>query len=82
MTQKHPNVKPTSPKNPPNDNCPHQAVILISAEIMERLPNGMVTGVPKESLNKIFTVLGKTKQECSDNLAKFLDKIIKPKEEI
>lgn len=67
--------KPLKSKKPRCDSAPHQAIILVSAEVMERLPNGMVTGVPKKHVNKLFTVLGKNLQECEQNLNLFMEKI-------
>lgn len=55
-----------------NKAHPHQAVILVRAEIMERLPSGDVSGRPVETTSKVFTVLGNTFEECKENLRKFL----------
>ncbi len=48
---------------------PHQSVVLItiSAEIMERLPNGMCSGIPVERQNEsiLLTIKSGNKEDCS-----------------
>jgi len=58
-----------------NKNSPHQAVISINYEIMERLETGQVTGLPVKRGSKVFTVIGKNFEECSNNLNKFMEKL-------
>lgn len=56
----------------PSPNAPHQAIISLTIEIMERLPDGHVTGFPVERFGKIYTVTGKNLEECKEELDKFI----------
>jgi hypothetical protein len=54
---------------------PHQAVILVKAEIMERLPNGKVSGIPKKIISKIYTVMSDSYIDCVKNTNEFINNI-------
>ena len=56
-----------------NPLAPHQAVIAVTTEIMERYEDGQVSNLPVEKFAKIFTVTGKDQQECKENLTKFME---------
>ena len=56
-------------------SIPHQAVILVKAEVMERLPNGKVSGVPKKIISRVYTVVGNSYNECVENTNVFIDNI-------
>ena len=60
---------------------PHQSVVLITikAEIMERLPDGKVTGIPVERQvdSLIFTAKGNSKEECSEKTKELINKLKK-----
>lgn len=62
-------------QNEKNDNAPHQAVISITCQIMERLPTGQVTGIPVKRIGRVYTVNGRNRLECEENLQKFLEKL-------
>lgn len=51
-----------------SETVPHQAIISVNIDIMERLPDGRVTGLPIKRLGKIFTVTGKDLAECEAHL--------------
>lgn len=58
-----------------NINAPHQAVITVNIEIMERLDSGQVSGLPVKRLTKLYTVTGDNYTKCMNNIDKFLEKI-------
>ena len=53
---------------------PCQAVINLTIEIMERLPNGQVTGIPIQRIAKVYSVIGKNFDECKKNVDEFMTK--------
>jgi hypothetical protein len=55
-----------------NPTAPHQAIISMRIEILERLPNGQVIGPPIDIIGKVYTVIGKNLTECKEELQKFL----------
>ena len=65
----------TKDENRLNKEAPHQAVILVRAEIMERLPTGEISGLPCAKDSKILTCFGKDFQECQDRVEKFLEQL-------
>ena len=52
--------------------APHQAVILIRTEIMERLPNGYVTGLTAAKDSTIVNIFGKDFEECKEKTERFI----------
>lgn len=60
-----------------NKDAPHQAVILIKAEIMERLPNGQMTGLPVAIDSKTVSFIGKDFNECKQHVERFMNDTIK-----
>ena len=58
-----------------NTNVPHQAIISVTVDIMERLDNGMVTGIPVKRFGKLYTVIGDTYEECEEKLNTFMEKL-------
>jgi hypothetical protein len=58
-----------------NKDAPHQAVILVKIEMMERLPNGQVSGRPVYKNSKLLSVVGKSYDECMNNLQELLHKM-------
>lgn len=61
-------------------SIPHQGIINVrlDVEVYERLPNGQVSGKVKERYkrSKLFTVLGDSEQDCSENVDELIDKIL------
>jgi hypothetical protein len=58
--------------------APHQAVIIIKTEIMEKLHTGEVSGIPikdKDIPNQYITIYGDTYEECKKNVLAFIGKI-------
>ena len=68
-------MKITKDENRLNKNAPHQAVILIKAEVMERLPTGEVSGLPCAKDSKIITAFGKDFNQCRERVEKFLEQL-------
>jgi hypothetical protein len=69
-----------SPKEDPNiakanANAPHQAIISVSCQIMERLPTGQVTGIPIANIKKLYTIIGKNRMDCEEKVKKYLEKL-------
>tara|TARA_R110000803_G_scaffold5387_3_gene17738 strand:+ start:48 stop:383 length:336 start_codon:yes stop_codon:yes gene_type:complete len=56
-------------------NIPHQAVIPISAEIMERLPTGHVSGKVLKRVSHVFTVFGNSLKDCTERTEGFIEAI-------
>ena len=63
------------PRREHNPNGPHQATILIKAEIMERLQDGRMSGIPVSKDSKLFTVFGDTFEDCQENVQKKVQEI-------
>jgi hypothetical protein len=57
-----------------NPNAPHQAVISVIIEVMERLPDGKVTGLPVSRTARLYTVTGKNLEECQKEVTRFMEK--------
>ncbi len=60
---------------PVDEKAPHRAVILVRAEIMQVRHDGYVTGAPVRVSSKVYVVDGNSKEKCTTNLEKFLDKV-------
>jgi len=58
-----------------NEHAPHQSIIAVTVETMERTPEGQVTGLPVQKFSKIYSVNGKNYKECQDNLKQLLLKL-------
>ena len=58
-----------------NSKAPHQSIIVIKTEIMERLKDGRVTGIPVEQESRVYTFVGNNREECRKETYKFLEKI-------
>jgi len=58
-----------------NPNAPHQAIIAITTEILERNENGSVIGPPVKRSGKVYTVIGKNLEQCEINLNKWMEKL-------
>lgn len=63
-----------------NPIAPHQAIITLHIDIMERLEDGRVTGIPVKRINKLYTVVGKNLQECEEKVNNFITKRINENE--
>jgi hypothetical protein len=55
-----------------NKLSPHQTVITINCQTMEKLPSGQVNGIPVNKVIKIYSVQGKDYETCLKNLEKWL----------
>lgn len=60
---------------------PHQSVIVITADIMERLSNGKVTGLPIKKISGMYTIKGNSRNEVIDKSEQFLGEVKKLWEE-
>lgn len=60
-----------------NPKAPHQAIISVNIDIMERLEDGKVTGIPVKKINKLYTVVGKNLAKCEELVENFITKRIK-----
>jgi hypothetical protein len=58
-----------------NPNAPHQAIMSFTCEILERNADGSVMGPPVKRFGKVFTVIGKNLEECTENLNKWMEKL-------
>lgn len=56
-------------------NIPHQSILIFKANIMERLPDGRVTGNSIEKHQKIFTIKGNSKEEVVTNTKNFMKEV-------
>lgn len=54
---------------------PHQAIITIKVEIMEKLRTGEVSGKPKEVTRKHFTISGSSLQDIKDKVNQLYERI-------
>jgi hypothetical protein len=63
-------------------SAPHQAIILIKAEIMEQLETGQVTGLPVKKRSGIVTLIGDTQEECQEKVDAFFTKILNKNEDM
>jgi len=54
---------------------PHQSIITIQAKIMDRLPDGRVSGISRQSKSEIFTFTGKNFTDCANQTDSFLQAI-------
>ena len=59
----------------PHPTYPHQAIISLTIEMLERLPDGKVCGPPVERFGKVYTVIGKNYEECKNELNRFMEKL-------
>ncbi len=73
MIQNEVNVKRKSSKM---KNAPHQAVILLTCEIMEKLRDGRVSGFPVKIFSKVFPINGKDYEDCVSEVNTFINKIV------
>jgi len=55
--------------------APYRAVINIKCEIMERLPSGHVTGIPKKRISKVHVIDGDSLEDCAKQTKAFLSKL-------
>ena len=60
-----------------NPKAPHQAVILVTTEIMERLHDGRVAPLPIEKMSAVYTIIGKNLEECREKTETFLERLQK-----
>ena len=58
-----------------NENAPHQTIILIQAEVMERLHDGRVSGIPVDRSSKVYTITGKNYEDCKKQTEEVIQKI-------
>ena len=58
-----------------NPKAPHQAIISVKVEIMERLPDGKVSGRLVSQSNELFTTTGRNLEECNKNVEKTINNI-------
>lgn len=62
-----------------NPHGPHQAVVLVTikAEIMERLEDGKVSGIPVEKQNDslLFTIKGTDHEDCSEKTKQLMQEL-------
>jgi len=58
-----------------NPNAPHQAIISLVVEVLERMEDGSVIGPPTERFGKVYTVVGKNLEECKQELNRFMEKL-------
>ncbi len=58
-----------------NSKASHQAVITLSIEIMERLKDGRISGLPVKTDNKLYTIIGKTLEECEIRTKQFIQRL-------
>ena len=54
---------------------PHKAVVTVKAEIMEVLPTGHVTGVPKNTIKKIVVIDGTSLEDCEQKVLALFNKV-------
>jgi hypothetical protein len=57
------------------ENIPHQSVVYIKAEIMDRLPDGRVSGQAVEKLSQLFTFKANSQEEVTQLTKEFLEKV-------
>lgn len=57
------------------EKIPHQAVILFKANVMERLPDGKVTGISVQRYNKLFTIKGNSEEEVKELTENFIKEV-------
>jgi len=50
--------------------------MLITTEMMEILPNGVMTGIPVATNNKILTLTGKNFEQCLEKTERLLEVIV------
>lgn len=65
----------TETGTPVGTNIPHQAVIPLSAEIMERLPTGHVSGKVLKRVSHLFTIFANSLEECNSKTVAFIEAI-------
>lgn len=58
-----------------NQNAPHQSVIVVKAQIMEKTQTGRVDGVPVRTITKLYTVDGKNYQDCVQQTEEFIKRV-------
>jgi hypothetical protein len=58
-----------------NEKAPHQAIITLSVEVMERLKDGRVSGIPIDKSSKLYTVTGKNLEECKEKVNEFIQRL-------
>lgn len=58
-----------------SEKVPHQAVVLVKAEIMQRLPDGKVSGRPIKTISKLYTFTGMSPEECELKVNEFLERL-------
>jgi len=56
-----------------NPNAPHSAVGVVKIDIMERLRDGRVTGIPTKHLSTNIILKGKNLDECQQKVKDFLN---------
>lgn len=58
-----------------NREAPHQSMIVVKAQIMEKTNSGRMSGVPCCTICKIYTVEGKDYETCVQNTEQFIANI-------
>ena len=56
-------------------NAPHQSIIVVTSEVMERLKDGRMSGIPVDKSNDLFTIYGKNFEDCQEKTNQAIQKI-------